>query len=244
MIVLFTDFGDGGPYVGQMKAVLAQYAPAVPVIDLLNEAPRFDVIASAHLLAAYANSFPTDSVFLGVIDPTVGSAERRPVIVKVDGRFFVGPGNGLFDVVAARGNDVQCWEITWRPEHLSHSFHGRDLFAPVAARLARGELPPGTPLASHASRIDTDDLHKIIYIDHYGNAVTGLRAEKLDSHAQLLLGKTILTYARTFSDVAIGQAVWYENANGLVEIAVNQGHAATQLALKVGDSFTIAAEFR
>lgn len=241
MIVLFTDFGDAGPYVGQMKAVLAQQAPAVPVIDLLNDAPCFDIIASAHLLAAYAGSFPVDAVFLGIVDPTVGSAERRPVIVKVDGRYFVGPDNGLFDVLAARGNDVQWWEISWRPNHLSHSFHGRDLFAPVAAKLAQGEPPPGKAISTHVSPIDTDDLCKIIYLDHYGNAITGLRAETLDKRAHLLLGETMLTYAQTFSEVPRGQAFWYGNANGLVEIAVNQGHAATQLVLKVGDSVAIVA---
>lgn len=244
MIILFTDFGAGGPYVGQMKAVLAQYAPTVPVIDLLNEAPRFDITASAHLLAAYVNSFPADSVFLGVVDPTVGSAERSPVIVKVDGRWFVGPGNGLFDVVAARGDDVQCLEITWRPELLSHSFHGRDLFAPVAARLARGELPLAEIIPSYIPSIATDDLCQIIYIDHYGNAITGVRAARLKHSSKLLIGEALLTHARIFSEVTIGQAFWYENANGLVEIAVNQGHAAKLLVLKVGDAFTIDSELQ
>ena len=242
MIVLFTDFGDGGPYVGQMKAVLAQHAPTVPVIDLLNDAPQFNAVASAHLLAAYVDSFPSDSIFLGVIDPTVGSTERRPVIVKVDGRYFVGPDNGLFDVVAARGSDVQWWEITWRPDHLSSTFHGRDLFAPVAAQLAQGELPAGKVITSHASSIDTSDLNKIIYIDYYGNALTGIRVEKLDVSASLRLGEAVLMHAHTFSDVPCGQAFWYENANGLVEVAVNQGHAAKVLGLNVGDSVTVVSK--
>jgi hypothetical protein len=239
MIVLFTDFGDCGPYVGQMKAVLAQHAPAVPVIDLLNDAPQFDISASAHLLAAYADSFPADSIFLGVVDPTVGSAERRPVIVRVDGRYFVGPDNGLFEVVAARGNEVQWWEISWRPEHLSASFHGRDLFAPVAAQLARSEMPEVLAIPSHPPSIATDDLRRVVYIDRYGNAITGIRAKSLAASAGLLVAETLLTHARTFADVPLAQAFWYENANGLVEIAVNQGHAAEQLGIKLGDSVTI-----
>lgn len=241
MIVLFTDFGDSGPYVGQMKAALAQRAPATPVIDLLNDVPRFDVAAAAHLLAAYVSSFPIGSIFLSVVDPTVGSAERKPVIVKVNGRYFVGPDNGLFDVVAARGTDVQWWEINWRPDHLSKTFHGRDLFAPVAAQLARGNFPSATELLSHVASINTDDVNKIIYIDHYGNAITGIRAENLDVSASLLLGEMALTHAQIFSDVPLGQAFWYENANGLVEIAVNQGHAAEMLALNLGDSVTIVS---
>jgi len=222
-----------------MKAVLAQHAPAVPVVDLLTDTPQFNAVAAAHLLAAYVSSFPVGSVFLGVVDPTVGSAERRPVIVKVDGRYFVGPDNGLFDVVAARGSDAQWWEITWRPDDLSSTFHGRDLFAPVVAQLAQGELPASEVITSHASAIDTDDLNKIIYIDHYGNAITGIRARKLGVGTNLLLGEMALAYAKTFSDVPCGQAFWYENANGLVEIAVNQGHAAEVLALNVGDSVTV-----
>lgn len=244
MIVLFTDFGDGGPYVGQMKAVLAQHAPAVAVIDLLNDAPAFDVTASAHLLAAYMGSFPVGTIFLAIIDPTVGSAERKPVIAKVDGRYFVGPGNGLFDVVAARGSEVQWWEIDWRPESLSHSFHGRDLFAPVAARLAMGEFPQVRLLPFPRPSVDTGDLCRIIYIDHYGNAITGLRAGKLDRRSGLRLGETLLRYARTFSSVPHGQAFWYENANGLVEIAANQGHAARLLSLGLGDTITIVPELR
>lgn len=239
MIVLFTDFGDSGPYVGQVKSVLAQQAPDVPVIDLLNDAPRFDAVASAHLLAAYVSSFPVDSIFLGVVDPGVGNAERKPVIVKVGDCYFVGPDNGLFDVVAARGGAVQWWDIDWRPDHLSPTFHGRDLFAPVVAKLARGDFPAATKRLSHVPSINTDDLKKIIYIDHYGNAITGVRAEKLDVRARLLLGEVILTHAQTFSDVSHGQAFWYENANGLVEIAVNQGHASTVLKLNLGNAVLI-----
>ncbi|MBN4079557.1 SAM-dependent chlorinase/fluorinase [Beggiatoa alba] len=241
MIVLFTDFGEHGPYVGQMKAVLAQQAPAVPIIDLQHDVPCFDVIAAAHLLAAYQGAFPAGSIFLAVVDPGVGSPTCKPVVVKVDGRWFVGPDNGLFEVLAARGNDAQWREISWRPETLSHSFHGRDLFAPVAAGLARGELPAGNIITSHAASISTDDLNNIIYIDYFGNAITGLRAVNLKKAMTLRVGGDSLNHAQTFSEVALGQAFWYQNANGLVEISVNQGHAATLLKLRLGDSVTISS---
>lgn len=239
MIVLFTDFGERGPYVGQMKAVLAELAPAVTAIDLQHDVPRFDIVAGAHLLATYQSAFPLGSVFLAVVDPGVGSANRQPVIVNVDGRWFVGPDNGLFEVIAARGTKVQWREISWRPERLSHSFHGRDLFAPVAARLAQGELPAAKLITSHDAFINTDDLNKIIYIDHFGNAITGLRAAKIATTTKLQVAGQSLSHAHTFSDVAPGQAFWYENANGLVELAVNQGHAATALALHLGTSVMI-----
>src|SRR5437763_1324312 len=136
-IVLFTDFGSSDPYIGQIKAVLEREAPGVPVIDLLNDAPSFRVRAAAHLLASLVSEFARGSVFIAVVDPGVGS-ERVPVAVHAGGYHFVGPDNGLLSVFAARARDAQVWRIAWAPERLSASFHGRDLFAPVAARLAAG----------------------------------------------------------------------------------------------------------
>ena len=102
MIVLFTDFGLSGPYVGQMKAVLHREAPGVAVVDLFADAPAFDPRRSAYLLAAYATEFPPPTVVLAVVDPGVGG-ERRPVVVEADGRRFVGSDNGLFELVWRRG---------------------------------------------------------------------------------------------------------------------------------------------
>ncbi|HZD26702.1 MAG TPA: SAM-dependent chlorinase/fluorinase, partial [Alphaproteobacteria bacterium] len=136
MIVLFTDFGREGPYMGQMRAVLARRAPGVPVIDLIADVPAWDVRAGAYLLPAYAAEFPAGTVFLCVVDPGVGSA-RQPMALKADGRWYVGPDNGLFELVARRAAAARGWRIDWRPDRpLSASFHGRDLFAPVAADLA------------------------------------------------------------------------------------------------------------
>ena len=138
MIVLFTDFGLAGPYTGQVMAVLHRVAPQVPVVSLFADAPSARPKPSAYLLAAYAAWFSLGTVFLCVVDPGVGSA-RRAVVAEADGRFYVGPDNGLFDLVLRRAAEARLWEITWRPERLSASFHGRDLFAPIAARLAAGE---------------------------------------------------------------------------------------------------------
>jgi S-adenosylmethionine hydrolase len=169
VIVLFTDFGLHGPYTGHMKAVLHQMAPGIPVIDLFADAPVSNPKASAYLLAAYAAWFPTDTVFLCVVDPGVGGT-RPPIIVEADGRWYVGPGNGLFEMVQRRAVDTRSWIIDWRPGRLSASFHGRDLFAPVAALLARGEPPPGHPRRDEADRRRDwpDDLGEIVYVDHFG----------------------------------------------------------------------------
>jgi S-adenosylmethionine hydrolase len=239
MIVLFTDFGLSGPYVGQMKAVLTRMAPASPIVDLFHDAPAFDAEASAHLLAAYAQSFPPGSVFLCVVDPGVGDTQRRPVMVHIDECWFVGPDNGLFEVVASRANAVEWWEIQWRPEVLSASFHGRDLFAPVAAALAGGDMPTAAIIPPPTRLLTIEDRAAVIYIDHYGNAITGLRAAVLTANTQLKIGDQMLHRARTFSEVEAGVAFCYENANGLMEVAVNRGSAAKTLGLAVGDALQL-----
>lgn len=240
MIVLFTDFGLSGPYTGQMKAVLHREAPGIPVIDLFADAPAANPAASAYLLAAYAVWFPADTVFLCVVDPGVGG-KRPAVIVEANGRWYVGPGNGLFELVQRRAGKPKSWEIDWRPEQLSASFHGRDLFAPVAAMLARGEPPPGQPSDDLDRRPDwPDDLAEIVYLDHYGNAMTGLRAAMLPLDAKLAVAGRMLERAKTFSDRLPGNAFWYENSNGLAEIAVNRGRADRELGLAVGSPVEIA----
>jgi S-adenosylmethionine hydrolase len=187
VIVLFTDFGLQGPYTGQMKAVLHRMAPGIPVVDLFANAPFGNPRASAYLLAAYAEWFAAATVFLAVVDPGVGGT-RPPIILEANGRWYVGPGNGLFELVERRATSKRSWDIDWKPERLSASFHGRDLFAPVAAMLARGEPPPGRPRRddAHRGKDWPDDLCEIVYIDHYGNAMTGLRAVMLPRDAGLV----------------------------------------------------------
>ena len=240
MIVLFTDFGLEGPYTGQVKAVLYQTAPGVPVIDLLSDAPAGSPKPAAYLLAAYGAWFPQGTALLAVIDPGVGSA-RAPVIVEADGRWYVGPDNGLFELVTRRAAAPRTWEILWRPDALSASFHGCDLFAPVAGRLARGEPPSEIARPTEIGRrLDwPDDLPEIVYIDRYGNAITGLRADSLAKDARLEVRRRTLRPVRTFSDVPSGEAFWYENSNGLAEIAVNTGRAAEVLGLMIGDPVAI-----
>ena len=241
MIALFTDFGAAGPYVGQMKAVLHRDCPGAAVVDLLADAPAHNPRAAAYLLAALVPAFPPASVFLCVIDPGVGDPARRAAAVSIDGRWFVGPDNGLFNIMAMRGEAVRWWDISWRPERLSASFHGRDLFAPVAARLARGEAPPGTPVPV-AERIIPGwpaDLAEIVYIDHFGNAMTGMRAAGVADSQGLRLNDRDIAHARTFSAAPTGQAFWYENANGLVEIALNRGSAARVLDVTIGDQVRV-----
>ena len=241
MIVLFTDFGLTGPYVGQMKAALYRVAPDVPVIDLFSDAPAFNIRTNSYLLAAYSEVFPVDTVFLAVVDPGVGSEERLPVVVNCDGRWFVGPGNGLFDIVVRRAERSRQWGIVWRPETLSSSFHGRDLFAPVAAMLANGKQPELESLPQDEERLLRlpDDLTEIIYVDHFGNLISGFRASSVVPNASLLYRGLTIPRVKTFADVASGEPLCYENSNGLLEIALNQGRADDHFEARIGDSLEV-----
>lgn len=241
MIVLFSDFGLHGPYIGQVKAVLHSLAPQHAVIDLFSDAPAFDIHSSAYLLAAYSRGFPATTVFCAVVDPGVGSDAREPVFIEAGGHWFVGPDNGLFSQVVAADPHARCWRIDWRPEHLSETFHGRDLFAPVAAWLATGQ-PPAATVFPQAFSLNCNwpaDYHAVIYIDHFGNALTGINAASMTNDDALLLNEAKIRYARTYRQVAVGQAFWYRNANDLVEIAVNQSNAAQIFDLKPGYPLTI-----
>jgi len=235
-IVLYTDFGSADIYLGQVKSVLHRIAPRAGVIDLANDLPPFNVRAAAHLLDALKNAFAEGSVFLCVVDPGVGTA-RGTLVLEADGRRYVGPDNGLLSVVAARAAAARLAGIAWRPAGLSDSFHGRDLFAPVAARIAAGTLPPDhlRPLQALATTFGADDLEEIIYVDHYGNPCTGIRSVHARDEGLLMANGHRIPGARVYGAVPQGAPLWYRNSHGLVEIAVNCGNAAQALGLRVGD---------
>lgn len=236
MILLFTDFGAEGPYLGQMEAVVRRGAPGVDLISLLSNAPPGEPRLSSYLLAALRHQFSAGSVFLCVVDPGVGG-ERLAVVLEADGRWYVGPDNGLLNTVAAQARQAAWHQIVWRPERLSASFHGRDLFAPVAAQIAQGNLSGLEAWVGPGLEGWPKDIAALIYFDHYGNAITGWRYSKvLDGKALLVNGQRI-PQARTFSDAPAGSAFWYCNSMGLVEIAVNLGCADDALGLRLGQGF-------
>jgi hypothetical protein len=242
MIAVFTDFGMPGPYLGQMHAALHREAPGVPVVDIFPDLPAFNIRAAAYLLPAYSQYLPENSVSVCVVDPGVGTA-RRATVVRSGGRWYVGPDNGLFSILICRASGTQAFIIDWRPEQLSSSFHGRDLFAPVAAKLARGEPPPGEEL--EPARLVTpdwpEDLAEILYLDHFGNAICGLRASSITTASIIeVTGKTC-EFRRTFGEAEHGTPFWYENSNGLVEIALAEGSAVDELGLAVGTAVRVKA---
>jgi len=241
MIVLLTDFGLDGPYVGQVRAVLLREAPGLPVIDLCHDVPAARPDLAAYLLAAWIEAFPRDSVVLAVVDPGVGG-DRRALALEAGGRWFVGPDNGLLAIVARRGGATACRALVAEAGgSLSASFHGRDLFAPAAARIARGTAPPGRDceIADIVGADWPDDLARVAYVDRFGNAATGLRAAGIETSATIEAGGRRVGHARVFADAAPGAPFWYENANGLIEIAANRANAAALLGLAPGDPISV-----
>jgi hypothetical protein len=177
-------------------------------------------------------------VFLAVVDPGVGTP-RDAVVVQAGGHWFVGPDNGLLSIVVARHADTRLWRITWHPATLSATFHGRDLFALIAADIARGEFPE-TKLASITQlnvEFDTGDLARVIYIDHYGNAWTGVR--DVPKNARVTAAGELFKHSDSFGFVGKGEGFWFINSVGLLEIAVNRGSAAAAFGLKVGDAVQV-----
>lgn len=240
IVYFFTDFGADGLYLSQMETAVLAQCPEARVIDLLNDAPSARPAPAAYLLAALADHLAPSAIVVGVVDPGVGG-DRRALVIEADGRVYVGPDNGLFSQVIRRARSGQVGSLRWDDEQLSASFHGRDLFAPVAGMLADG-LAVGRQPCNPADLVGADwgdMLAEIIYIDHYGNAMTGISAAGLDRGQAIEVGQCRLTSARTFYSVPEGHTFWYENSIGLVEIATNKGRAAAELGLAIGDEVTL-----
>jgi len=238
LIALFTDFGTNGPYVGQMHAVLLE--AGCQVIDLMHDAPRFNPRASGLLLDALVDYLPVGSVVVAVVDPGVGGV-RRPLVVHSERVTLVGPDNGLFGAVLARSATARAEQIVWSPCRLSTSFHGRDLFAPVAARICKGEGVQSAAVALESVvRLGGGNGNpEIIYIDGFGNAFTGIRGEAVGPSTMIRCGGQVFYYARTFGDSPVGAGFWYVNSIGLVEIAINQGSAADELGIRIGQPVAV-----
>ena len=236
VIVLFTDFGSQDPYVGQVKARLLEAAPAQQIVDLLHEAPAYNAHAGAHLLAAFAPTFPPGTVFFAVVDPGVGTV-RDAIVMLSGGQWYVGPDNGLMSVVAGRNREARIWRVTWQPEVLSTTFHGRDLFAVIAAEIARGDFPTDklTEISKLNVEFDAEELMRVSYLDHFGNLWTGVRGAEISKQARLTAKEVDFKHSESFGFVGRGEGFWFVNSVGLVELAVNRGHAAQQFGLAVGD---------
>jgi S-adenosylmethionine hydrolase len=238
IITLLTDFGTADGYVGEMKGVLLSGAPAATLVDITHEIPPQDVERGRLTVARIWRCFPVGTIHLVVVDPGVGS-ERAGLCVESDGRFLVGPDNGVLSpallIPTARAVELPL------PVTASATFHGRDLFAPCAAALARGETIDslGQPIASPIVRRTPEPIRRptgeldgeIILVDRFGNCVTNLFGFGARS---VSVGARQIPVRRTYADVPVGELVALVGSAGFVEIAVRDGSAAESLSLKRG----------
>lgn len=244
IITLTTDFGADSGYVGQVKGVLLTKAPGVQLVDLSHAIPAFDIGAAALLLEDCIGAFPQGTVHLAVIDPGVGT-ERRGLALEWKGHRFVGPDNGLFEPFLDGGavHVIQRRELYRHP--VSDVFHGRDLFAPVAAFLARGSLPAelGPPVTDpvRLSWPEVEWEHQklrapVLRTDSFGNLQTRLRREfvpaNTESRAVVVKrsGERVeVPLRRTYGEAEPGELLALWGSNGRLELAVSQGSAARAL---------------
>lgn len=262
VVTLLTDYGLAGEFVGVCHGVITRVAPEARVIDLTHGIPRHDVRAGALTLARSLLYLPV-GIHVAIVDPGVGSARRAVAVGLTDGRILVGPDNGLlWPASRLAGGIVDAVEISssqYRLEPVSATFHGRDIFAPVAAALALG-----VELADVGKRIDPATLQtlelptpcqrdrtlivEVIGIDEFGNAQLGADAGALQRigaapGAELTVcasgGELKVRLGRTFSDVAAGQLLLHLDSGGWLAIAINRGSAAERLGLAIGDELTI-----
>jgi S-adenosylmethionine hydrolase len=215
-----------------MIAAILNDLPHATVVSLMHDAPAMRPDLAAYLLPACCRFVPRGAVVVAVVDPGVGS-ERDALLVDTTDLTFVGPDNGLFSRLPGVRRVAR---IDWRPRTLSSSFHGRDLFAPAAARVAAGTALPATPVVAD-QLVGADwpvDEARVVYIDAFGNAMTGIPAEKLNKNRRIHVSGQAIPYAETFSSAAPGGLFWYPNSQGLVEIAANGAAAAGLLSLAPG----------
>jgi S-adenosylmethionine hydrolase len=251
VVTFLSDYGPGDEYAGVLHGVIARIAPDVRVIDLGHGVPPQDVRTGARRLAR-ALPFVPAGVHLAVVDPGVGGP-RRAVALRAGDRLLVGPDNGLLIDAADRfGGATEAVEISaspWRLEPVSATFHGRDLFAPVAAHLARGDalsgggepLDPATLVRLpelHARREGDAIVTHVLEVDGFGNL--RLDAAFGDLPTRPRLGDRGVTLARTFVDVPAGDLLLYTDSDGTLALAVNGGSAAALLGVRSGDELRFA----
>lgn len=252
-VTLLTDFGTVDGYAAAMAGVVASRARTAVVEHASHDIPPGDILAAALGLHRYAVLYPEGTVHVVVVDPGVGTA-RRPLAARIDARFYVAPDNGVLTLVLQRAESVEIVAVT-EPGILraaSATFHGRDIFAPTAARLAQGAelaglgeavLDPALLSIPQPQRTDTGARGEILAADRFGNLITNIPAGWLESTTDAAAQVTVAGQAagplrRTYGDVARGELVALIGSLGFLEISVRDGSAAARLGVGRGAEVT------
>lgn len=258
IITLTSDFGLQDHYVGVMKAVMLDIAPDVRFVDVSHQIPPQDIMAGAWVVRNSAMLFPSGTVHLVVVDPGVGT-DRRPVALKIKDQFFVGPDNGIFSLIADEYNyeAVQLTNKNYWRKKISNTFHGRDIFAPVAAHLAAGASfsdlgEPLKELVTYRWAVPISDKDGIqgwvVHIDRYGNLISNISESLIleagdPSQLKVYVGNTILEgIVSTFASVTDGEPAAYIGSSGMLEIGINKGNAREMLGVEKGAQLSLIVQ--
>lgn len=258
-VAMLTDYGNHDHYVAILAANILKSNPSAKMVTITHEITPFNIMEGAFTLAEAVTEFPPGTVFLGIVDPGVGS-ERTPIVVATNtGHFLVGPDNGLFDPSIQRCGGATVYAIEnpeyLRPGTMSSTFHGRDIFAPVAGHLSHG-VPPEKMgprrddwvrlEIQQAVREKTGVTGTVLQVDYYGNVLTNIPASWMEGAAfgtqfEIVVNDkpTACTWQRTYSDVPAGACLTLANAAGNIEIARNLDNAARDLGAEVGHRITL-----
>jgi S-adenosylmethionine hydrolase len=257
LISLLSDFGYKDPFVGIMKGVIARLAPAAQVMDLTHGIPPQDLVAAALVLRHSCGYFPSGTIHVAVVDPGVGGA-RRPLLIESNGHLFIGPDNGVLSLAVQAQAVPRVVHLSNPEYHLqpaSSTFHGRDVFASVAAHLARGVAPAafGETVDQYVRlavpepvRSEREVAGQIVYIDRFGNLFTNIQEEDLrywipENASIAVRDVTVRGVATHYAAAANGALVAVINSWGLLEIAVNNASAERRLGAQVGDKVRVFA---
>ncbi len=254
LVTLLTDFGNSEPFVGVMKGVMLTRHPQLTLVDLSHGLPPQDIGAAAFWLAQSHGVFPAGSVHLCVVDPGVGT-ERRVLAARAGGHLFVTPDNGALSDVQRLHNEMEVrhWSIQ-SPGSLSATFHGRDVFAPLAAELAAG-LPFESvgPMVTDWVRLPRQTprqvgkvLHGVVeVVDHFGNLISNLDLSQDNEQPRVRAVRCAnveIAWGKTYSDVSVGELVALRNAWNRVEVAKRDGSAMETLGCGVGAALELEVE--
>lgn len=258
VITLTTDFGLVDSYVAEMKAVILGICADATIVDVTHQIEKFNVKMAAYVLASVAPYFPNGGIHVAVVDPGVGT-KRRPIIVQTEKSFFVGPDNGVLTLAVNRvEGEKHVYNITNKElmlPNVSKTFHGRDIFAPAAAHLAKGTSPTrfgrevGRMISPEFARVikKKDSLGgQIVYVDHFGNLITNvtekdLEASRIGNEARVKVGGATLRLrlGKAYGDVEKQRPLAVLGSHGFLEISVNQGNAASVFKAKVGTKIAV-----
>lgn len=254
IITLTTDFGLSDHYVGTMKAVLLSRCSGAALIDISHEIPSFSLIPAAYTLDQSVFYFPVGTVHLVVVDPGVGTS-RRAIVAAIAGHTFVAPDNGVLSLVLKRDQDPKLREIAnpmlWLPQP-SNTFHGRDIFAPVAGSLAAGSaslVDVGPEIASIQQLPNLEPRAigegtwsgRVFSVDHFGNVITNFPAARFAAGGFRIEagGKTVDRFHKTFGEAAPEECFAYVGSSGFIELGINQKSVARRLEIQPGDALIL-----